>query len=318
MNNNLINVNSPNGIGDKFIDLLGAFTFCKFLNYKPNINFIANHSHMDILCDYDLKLFEFHKDISFGEKNTKYYFNSILNGNNINPYKLYKYLKKIIPNITFNNVIDEYLINSKEIIKPSNIIIKNIPIDIENAYGIHLRKSDKITDNGDMRHENSYQDFLIIINELIKDITEIIINEENPSFFISSEDYSWRDEFTNKIINIANNNNKKITIIKPNYLNNENYHNYASVLDLFCLSKCKEIFQGVKYSHFSIIASLLGSRKLRNYAHITNNYNICLINSFRCVLNINNEALNLNIDENENFNLNINDTDTNINAKYSN
>lgn len=54
MNNNLINVNSPNGIGDKFIDLLGAFTFCKFLNYKPNINFIANHSHMDILCDYDL------------------------------------------------------------------------------------------------------------------------------------------------------------------------------------------------------------------------------------------------------------------------
>jgi len=57
---------------------------------------------------------------------------------------------------------------------------------------------------------------------------------------------------------------------------------------MFCLSKCKEILQGVKYSTFSILASLLGNHKLRNYAKYTNHYDVCLIHSWSSVIELNN------------------------------
>lgn len=57
-------------------------------------------------------------------------------------------------------------------------------------------------------------------------------------------------EIHDNIINISKNNNKIIKIIELDYNNENNYSNYIGVLDMFCLSKCKEILQGVKYSTF--------------------------------------------------------------------
>ena len=58
-----------------------------------------------------------------------------------------------------------------------------------------------------------------------------------------------------------------------------------SVLDLFALSWCKEILQGVKYSTFSMSAAIIGNCKLRNYSHLVNNIN--LVNAWNTVIEIN-------------------------------
>jgi len=139
---------------------------------------------------------------------------------------------------------------------------------------------------GDMRHENNTSEFEIIINKLLDDVNNIIITEEEPTFLIVSEDNNWKQEIQNCIINISK--NKQIKIINIDYDNNDNYSNYNSVLDMFCLSKCKEILQGVKYSSFSILASLLGNNKLRNYSKYTDSYEICLIHSWSSSIEINN------------------------------
>jgi hypothetical protein len=68
---------------------------------------------------------------------------------------------------------------------------------------------------------------------------------------------------------------------------------------MFCLSKCKEILQGVKYSTFSILASLLGNNKLRNYSNNTDSYDVCLIHSWSSSIEINGNK-NFNIEKHKN------------------
>jgi hypothetical protein len=114
------------------------------------------------------------------------------------------------------------------------------------------------------------------------------MTEEEPIFFIASEDNNWKLEIINCINNISNNNNKQIKILTVDYDNKDNYDNYSSVLDMFCLSKCKEILQGVKYSTFSIVASLLGNNKLRNYSKYTNSNEVCLIHIWNSAVEVNN------------------------------
>ena len=91
------------------------------------------------------------------------------------------------------------------------------------------------------------------------------MNNNEPSFLIVSEEEEWKNEIKNTINNIALKYNKKIKIIEIDYTNEYNIENYTSVLDMFCLSMCKEILQGVKYSSFSIISSIIGNNRLENY-----------------------------------------------------
>jgi hypothetical protein len=169
---------------------------------------------------------------------------------------------------------------------------------------------------GDMRHENSISEFKIIIKKLLDDVKNIIISEEEPTFLIVSEDNNWKLDIQNIITYISKNNNKQIKIIDINYDNNDNYSNYNSVLDMFCLSKCKEILQGVKYSTFSILASLLGNNKIRNYSKYTDSYDICLIHSWSSVLEINNNNKNFDIEHHKKNTIDEKNIETNINKIF--
>jgi hypothetical protein len=75
-----------------------------------------------------------------------------------------------------------------------------------------------------------------------------------------------------------------VKFIKLNYTTNQNTD---SVLDLFALSQCKEILQGVKYSTFSMTAAIIGNCKLRNYAHFVSGTN--LVSAWNSVIEINGE-----------------------------
>jgi hypothetical protein len=244
-----------------------------------------------------------------------FYIKSPNSSSSLCPYKVYIFLKNFLPELSFEQISNDFVLYAKNIIKPSEIILSKIPTDIEKAYGIHLRKSDKVSNKGDIRHISSQGEFYIITNKLLYDVKNIIIKEDEPTLLIVSEDNNWKNEITSIIENIAIKNNKQIKILDIDYTNNCNYNNYNSVLDMFCLSKCKEILQGVKYSTFSILASILGNGKLRNYSNFLNNYNICLIHSWSSVIEINKKK-NLNIENQKKISNTITNLITNIEKIY--
>ena len=115
----------------------------------------------------------------------------------------------------------------------------------------------------------------------------------------------------NRLKEYANINNKTINIININYENPDNINNYAAVLDLFCLSKCKKIYQGDKSSNYSNIAAIIGNNKLMNYSHLLKLSNILYINIYRPIININGK-LEYDIDLIQKILLNIPFIDSNI------
>jgi hypothetical protein len=282
---------SWSGLGDRLLDVLGFYVICKCLDYNPKVIF-NNSQHWFVwgISNYDLRLFEFNHIELIENKSCEYYIHSPNPSSSLSPYKAFEFVSKKLPNMTFERFSDYYYEYAKEIIRPSSIILSKLPEGLENSYGIHLRKSDKITAYGrdlDLRHENTMNEFDVITQILLEDVKKIIISEDSPRFLIVSEDNGWKNEFQDKVNQIATENNRVVHMINIDYGIDDFYVNYNGILDMFCLSRCKEILQGVKYSTFSILASLLGNNKLRNYSEWLPTYDSCLIHSWNSAVEIN-------------------------------
>jgi hypothetical protein len=280
-----------NGIGDKLLDIIGANVYSYLSNKDIKIilnNNIQQWSHGD--AKYHIDLFNF-EDLNIVNTIQHYDSDKLIRhlhpSISFSPYKVYKQISKI-KEISFEEILNEYNRISNKI-KPSHLIEKYIPENIENAYGIHLRKSDKISDieNIDIRHENTFEEYQIILEKLLLDIEGIIITDEDPSFFLASEDNEWKHNFEYILNNLSKKYNKKITIINYNINETNNLYGFNAILDLFCLSRCKKIYQSVKYSSFSISAALIGNKSLVNYSSYLESNNTCIIHAWNKYENIN-------------------------------
>ena len=305
-NKDLLQILSYNGLGDRLCDIIGSYIISKYLGLKLNIFFnpvIGIKHDWGINNIFDIRLFDFDNNDIIINNNENDYKNDckykIKIGNassSSSPYNIYKFINNFIKDITFEDIINNYCKYAKDIIKPSKIIENNIPDNLNNSYGIHLRKTDKVNNkNHDMRHLSTIEEFNIMSNTLFSDICKIILNESNPSFLITSDENSWKEYFKNELLTFAKNNNKTINFINVNYDNSNTYDNYNAILDFFCLSKCKKIFQDVKYSTFSIVASIIGNNEIINYSYLSEVHKYCLTHLYHPVININNNK-NYNID----------------------
>jgi len=278
-----------NGLGDKMLDVIGAHVLCDYLGYTPNIKFNKDYEeHFDWGTNqYDIRLFD--KVDAFQNTNhCNYYLKSPNPSCSLSPYKVYRLLLESLPDLSFKEVNNKYRELATNLIKPSPIVQTYLPKVLQNTYGIHLRKTDKIKiKNCDIRHENKIDEFAIIIEELLNSIRQIIEKEENPTFLIVSEDEVWKKTITEMIKEMSN----KITFIELDYSQKNQYTNFKSVLDMFALSKCKTILQGVKYSSYSILAALLGNKKLVNYSHFLESNSECLIYTWNSLIEINEEII---------------------------
>jgi hypothetical protein len=285
-----ISLRCLNGLGDKLVDSIGFYVLCKILGYTPYIELNSIVHNFDWGDNrYDERLFHF-SCLQLTDNQCEKYIDSYNPSVSLSPYKVYDYLSSILENFqNFEDFSSYYALSAKEAIQPSEIIISNIPIGIENAYGIHLRKSDKVKKDHCVSHENSIDEFDMIIHHLLNNVREIINEEENPTFLIVSEDRSWKTEISHKILGMSD--YKKIIILENDYSAGGGYDNYNAVLDMFSLSKCKNILQGVKYSTFSILAALLGNNKLINYSHHLPDDKECLIYVWNSVVEINGKKI---------------------------
>jgi hypothetical protein len=242
-----------NGLGDKLLDLMGFYVICKYLNYKPYITLDKNQTFAWGSTNYDPLLFNF-RDVTISDDASTYIVTFPITSWSSCPYKVYAFLKSHVPGITFKQVSESYEFYASQIINPAEAIYTRMPNNLQNAYGIHLRKSDKVNNNAvDSKHENTVDEFNMITDRLLADIMSL---EDDAYFLIVSEDLQWKQEFIRKM------STKKAIFLQPAYTGDKAYD---SVLDFFCLSRCKEILQGVKYSTFSMMASMLGTKRLRNY-----------------------------------------------------
>lgn len=274
-------------LGDRLISILGFYVLSKYLNFKTNIATFITNVKPNFDDKYDINLFNFSNDLIFDNN-----FDLIFRYQeppSFSPIKVFNFLKKNGINISFEQLSNDYVKYAKQIFKPSPVILNNIPQGLEDVYGIHLRKSDRINDSDDYRHTTLNKEFPLIIENMLNDVKRIIDTESNPKFLIVSEDNEWKLEISNIILEYANKNNKQIELVNINYEIGIYYFNYEAVLDFFCLSRCKEILMGVKYSSFSIMAAIIGNNKLRNYFNYDKeNYDNCLIHCFSSMIEINN------------------------------
>lgn len=292
-------------LGDRLISILGFYVLSKYLNFKANIATFITNVKPNFDDKYDINLFNFSNDLIFDNN-----FDLIFRYQEppaFSPIKIYNFLKKYEMNISFEQLSNDYVRYAKEIFKPSPVILNNIPQGLEDVYGIHLRKSDRVNDSDDFRHTTLNNEFPLIIENMLNDIRRIIDTESNPKFLIVSEDNEWKLEISNIILEYANKNNKQIGLVNINYEIGIYYFNYEAVLDFFCLTRCKEILMGVKYSSFSIMAAIIGNNKLRNYFNYDKeNYDNCLIHCFSSMIEINNKK-NFDVDYHTRITSHIND-----------
>lgn len=327
-----------NGIGDKLLDIIGLSTYSFITNQKCEfiLNDFIKDYNFGMKNYYDIDFFIFNNIIikntynndnidnkeillvsSKFNRNSKKYNNVSLENkpddyiipniiiNNENNIEYYFHAISYSP-VNINKNLDKFSLEYiseiynkiAENIQPSKYIESLIPNGLNNSYGIHLRRSDKIKSNDeyDIKKKsylhiwsNSIDEYNYIINKTKEYILNIIKKNNNELFFVCSEDKEYKLYFQNWIIQNGGN------IIRINEeLLTENHKNeqILPILELFCLSRCKEIIQGIKYSSYSITAALIGKhKKITNFLDIDDNFT----NIFKSVLNINNSKINLDI-----------------------
>lgn len=265
-----LKVHDSAGLGDRLLDSIGYAVLCQRKQVEPiSIQWCSGSSAYNQQMkrsSYSSELFSFPFHVKCDDSGNEHKFiQTYMSGYSYNPYAVAEFLQIDLD----ESLIKDYVSVATNI-RPAPII--NIPY-LGDAVGVHLRKSDKITNEVDHPHETSVQDFAIIMSR----VKEYILKTygERQRFFICSEDKTHRSEF----VSFLSSSEREFVIIEQSYDEIS-----PDVQDFFFLSRCKEIIQCIKYSTFSMTAAIIGQVPLINFHaedyKMTNN----LINSWAPLL----------------------------------
>lgn len=275
---NFIYCNSNlSGIGDRLFDIILLYSFAKFigcnnfyLNWKVNNNDMVGNSSIysklrnektpyrskDYLLENLQNFLLLPNDIFFV---TEEELKEKINKDNIIfteylglQYSIFTFIEKFLPNISEQEKIKFTVLYYNNYKK---VTFKNIPENIKqtflnnNVVTIHLRRSDKVVDDGGVTDGIETKD----LNEL-DTITENFINKciqngDNNICFISDEK-TIKDKYIEKF-------KDKCNVI---FFNGDDIS--QTYYDLYCLSASKKILMSQMFSVFSIFGSLSGKSTL--------------------------------------------------------
>jgi len=302
IDNTITFVAQSSGMGDKLLETVGAIVFCHFSDMRLNIVLNENvqlwpHGKNH----YSVSLFDFSRltpnpvahvvDQLHELESIRKRIISHASGISLAPFFVHRALIKSRSKLTFKEVSLMYSTFAKNIL-PSEEISQYLPSELQSAYGIHLRRTDKIVEEEKSSfHENTIDEFNYIIELMLEDVENIIITESTPFFYLCSEDLDWKLEIKSKIDSISKKHGNVAMFVETPSIQPQHFNvlGFLPVLDLFALSKCKKIFQGCKHSGFSILASMIGEKPLVNYAHHLSacQKNICNVDVWKSTALIN-------------------------------
>jgi hypothetical protein len=256
-----------NGIGDQILDLLGILVLSDIRNDAHGIMWNPPHKNFAFGDGkYDKECFQFDSRINFIQTGPVVTVNALHAAMAMCPHVLYREC-----GIDMQKIIEKYNYYA-EWIKISPELEKFIPDGLENAYGIHLRVTDKLLQKireNDYHHRSfaiRRSDYSCLMRKIIERVKLIIESEDNPTFFITSERGHPIECIIRNITKCAKDLKKDVTIIRKNE-KSPSLHGAGAVVDLFSLARCKSILKGTNFSTFTILAGLLSKNKKVEYFH---------------------------------------------------
>jgi hypothetical protein len=265
MNNIFWTNSTKSGLCDRLIDLSLMSTLAKIKNSNLFTNWEVVHNggeyNWDLYGQKQSWKKNRYEDYKF--ENFNIFFNfpkNVFINQTPNDYSTFNhYLGGVYSPILFHDIflseeinIDEFLsifFNTiKEFSPTKELLDKTFGIEIPDL-SIHLRREDKIRDSKDGGSINP-DELDNLENITINFIRNFLSENKNSKIYISSDSIEdkkkYNDMFNKNIIEFSH--------------NNENY--YDTYIDIWLLSKSKNILMSQKHSNFSIFPSLLGCNNL--------------------------------------------------------
>jgi hypothetical protein len=188
---------------------------------------------------------------------------------------------------------------AREAIRPSPEVWRRMPFrdpavwQQPGTVAVHLRRTDKITSTGNPRHETTPLEYRRIMADLSAWLDKYVdqyveqadqyvdqyvdkgadreaVPRDKVLLLLCSEDAAYRDMFAQKL---RQRHGARVSILQPDYGPAPGAaappDGLGAVLDLFCMSRCEHILQGVKFSTLSTLAAVLGGSTLHNFSAST-------------------------------------------------
>ena len=259
----LLVIRTCNGIGDRLSDIIGASVIAKFTGRRIAFHFDETPGRDD--REYDRTLFRYGPSVEDDGSGTEIH--RVHPSISLSPLMVHRFLKTV----PFHEVCGAFMECANKLV-PSTELEMNLPGNLSEVYGVHLRKSDKIV-NQVTENQVTQDEHARILNAMLSDIHSIIQRERSPKFFLCSEDPEWKMHIQELIEKMSR--GKHVEFVKVR--TSDTRTGAQDFLELFALSRCKAIFMSTKYSTFSITASLIGNVPVYNYAHVADAYPACFI-----------------------------------------
>lgn len=259
---------SYSGLGDKLLDIVSVLVYCKYNLHQPCIQWCTEEEeHPWGSGVFDSSLFQtnFNNHVRFVKEIPRdaQRIISPSTGAGLSIVVMFALLKH---QVSMQTLVDDYINYARDAIRTSSAVERSIPNDLCDAIGIHLRRTDKIVEEGDFRHETHYDEYEIIIKRMKMFLEQTVkyTNEKKMKFFVCSEDKAYKESFITWLNATCNRYGIDAVFLHPNIETTK--RGATAVVDMFCLSRCKLVCQGIKYSTFSMIACIIGNVPLYNFA----------------------------------------------------
>lgn len=241
-----IRISIINGLGDRLLDVIGGATIALHLN---TTGFVFG---WDTNCTwecYDRSLMDFgNMPIHFVTPGVTYPDSmlSMIQGG-FHPYHMIKKFQHL-------NLVDlchQYRLFAEQV-KPTQKVKVCIPSNICHCYGVHLRRSDRLTNEDGSPHMTSHNELAKIVASTKEYISSL---PKGSYFYVCSENRDAKNEFEKWIGAECNG-----LCLSANYQPGVS----EAITDFFCLSMCREVIQCIKYSTFSMMAAMIGNTTIIN------------------------------------------------------
>lgn len=265
-----VSTDMSEGLGDRLLDMVGLYAFSKVTNTTFNITWHQDNPSRS----YGIQLLDFSNFDMFRFNNIKLnnHFNKTT-GFGTSPYFMMKFLRK--NNVTIDpHILVKYYLECAKLIDFHPLIKKSLPDRMKESVAIHLRRTDKINNSGDMVHETSTNEYERINDRLQQYIDKLVSDKHDTCFYVISDD----DDYKNTFISNLTKRHPTISVIttsKTDLPDDVKHIDGAfSVFEFYCLSQCRMILQCIKMSTFSTCAALISQVPLVSFMDYTREWSL--------------------------------------------
>lgn len=265
-----LNTDLSNGLGDRLLDMSGLFA----LNAITDTKFAVEWVHDPPDRAYDPTLLNFSKLQMFSfDKKLNMSLLTKTSGFGTSPYFLMKFLRAHDMNPVPKALVDQY-IKWAQLIDFHPDIKASAPPGIEKCIAIHLRRTDKLNNSGDMVHETNMREYEMIMSRMKAYIDQLVTTEPTAWFYVISDDAKYKETFVSEMIakypSIVVTTTMETDL--PDYV--RRMDGAYSILEFYCLTRCRMILQGIKMSTFSTCAALISQAPLVSFMDYTKGWSL--------------------------------------------